>query len=170
MALLLSNPPAIIFVNADLSAGIQSTLVRQLRIDQVLDGYTFDQYVAADPTWPDTIREIHEQRIMVVRPLYELDNREHADIVAFVTSGMISVEKNNFGPPISQIQVKKIHWGQLCHYVKKKGPGNLGGCGGCGCRTKRCCPTTYTNPCCSDPCSCKCLVPIPAHGSRVRGV
>jgi len=168
MGLLLSNPPAIIFINADLTASIQGTLVRQLRIDQVLDGYTFDQYVTADPTWPDTIRDIHEQRIMVVRALTELQNREHADIVAFVTHGLMSIEKNNFGPPISQLQVKKIHWGQLCHWVKQKGPGEIGCCSGCG--TKRKCPSTFTNNCSCGSCSCKCLVPIAPYGSRMRGV
>ncbi len=156
MVLLLSNPPAIIIVNNDLSSSIQSTLVRQLRIDQVIDGYTFDQYIAADPTWPDTIRDVHEQRIMVVRPLYELQNREYADIVAFVSHGMIDIEKNKFGPPIRQLQVKKIHWGQICVYVKKKGPGELGGCCG-GCRPKNCCPSTYTDCSCgSCSCGCKC--------------
>ena len=46
MSLLLSNPPAIVIVNDDITAQIQGVLVRQLRIDQVMDGYTFDQTIA----------------------------------------------------------------------------------------------------------------------------
>ena len=125
MPYLASNPPAIIIVNNDLTEQVQGVLVRQLRIDQVMDGYTFDQTIAADPNWPNDIRAIHNQRIMVIRDLRELDNREHADIVAFVSHGLISTEKNKFGPPLTHFQVRKIHWGQLCHYVKQKGPGNI---------------------------------------------
>lgn len=133
MALLLSNPPAIIIVNNDLTQSVQNTLVRQLRIDQVLDGYTFDQYIAIDPNWPNNIKNIHNQRILVVRDLRELDNRQYADVVAFISHGLITVEQNKFGPPISSFAVDKIHWGQLCVYVKEKGPGNIGTmCCGCG--------------------------------------
>ena len=131
--LLASNPPAILIVNNDLTPAIEATLVRQLRIDQVLDGYVFDDYIAADPNWPDTIRNIQEQRIMVVRDLRETQNREYADVVAFVSRGMFAVEKNNFGPPGLTFQVRKIHWGQICHWIKQKGPACIKSCSSCGC-------------------------------------
>lgn len=125
MSLLLSNPPAIIIVNNDLSASVQATIVKQLHIDQVMDGYTFDQTIEANPNWPSDIKNIHEQRILVVRSLRELNNREYADVVAFVAHGLISIEYNKFGPPVRSFPVKKIHWGQLCVFVKKKGPGEI---------------------------------------------
>lgn len=134
MSLLLSNPPAIIIVNNDLSTQVQRVMVRQLRIDQVLDGYTFDQYIEADSSWPNNIRNIHEQRILVIRDLREHQNREHADIVAFIAHGLITTEYNKFGPPVCAYPVLNIHWGQLCQYVKQKGPGNLTVCcSSCGC-------------------------------------
>ncbi len=117
MPYLASNPPAIIIVNNDLTEQVKGVLIRQLRIDQVMDGYTFDQTLEADPNWANDIRKIHNQRIMVVRDLRELKNREVADVVAFVSRGMISTEKNNFGPPVKQFQVRSIHWGQLCVFV-----------------------------------------------------
>jgi len=154
MGLLLSNPPAIIFVNADLTNSVKNKLIKQLRIDQVLDGYTFDQYVLADPNWPDNIRNIHNQRILVIRNLTELENRQYADIVAFISHGLLSTELNKFGPPLTHFPVKKIHWGQLQVLVKQKGPGEIGGCSGCRCQPK----------------CCKCLIPIAPYGGRVRGV
>ena len=186
MSLLASNPPAIIIVNNDLTASVQNTLVLQLRIDQVMDGYTFDQTIAADPNWPITIKSIHNQRILVIRDLRELNNREFADIVAFIAHGLISTEQNKFGPPITSYPVKKIHWGQLCIFVKKKGPGNISTtCCGCGidisCTIRAELDALNRRICslCSSCCSCcRCpaptfqtlLVPQASGRTRIRGV
>ena len=186
MSLLLSNPPAIIIINNDLTTSVQNTIVKQLRIDQVMDGYTFDQTIEADPNWPNTIRNIHEQRILVIRDLRELNNREHADVVAFVSHGLISVEYNKFGPPISHYRVDRIHWSQLCVFVRKIGPGNIGStCCSCGtdisctiraeldALNRRICSSCS---CCGGCCGCPqptykiLLVPQSSQRTRIRGV
>lgn len=185
MSLVLSNPPAIIIVNNDLTQQVQNTLVRQLRIDQVLDGYTFDQTIAQDPNWPDSIRNIHGQRILVVRDLRELENRQYADVVGFIAHGLLSTEKNNFGPPLNSFPVNRIHWGQLGVYVKKKGPGSINTtC--CGCGTDITCTIRAeldalnnricsTCSCCGSCCSCpqptyRTLLVPHLPGRSVRGV
>lgn len=185
--LLQSNPPAIIFVNNDLSNQVKNMLITQLKIDQVFDGYTFDQTVAADPSWVTNIKNIHEQRILVIRPLYEMTNRELADVVGFVSHGLISIEYNKFGPPGITYPVSKIHWGQLCIFVQKVGPGEIyNSCGCCGYNfynpiraeldelNRRVCSTCTS---CSSCCSCRVptfktlLIPhIPKTNSSRSGV
>lgn len=108
-------PSGIIFVNNDIVDQIRDTLIKQLFITSTLDGYEYDAYVEASPSWTETIRNTN-QRIMVIRSFHELQNRETADVVIFVTHGVASIEKNNFGPPGFTQRVAELHWGKLCIY------------------------------------------------------
>lgn len=125
MTLIAHFPPAAILINSDISNQVLNTIVRQLKIDVILDGYEFDSYIANDGYWIDNLKNIEEKRILVKRNLYELQNREYFDIVAFVSNGLISIEKNKFGPPINSYPVTKIHWGQLCVFNRRNGPQNV---------------------------------------------
>jgi hypothetical protein len=111
----MSLPGGIIFVNNDIVDQIRDTLIKQLFITSTLDGYEYDAYIESYPGWTDIVRN-KSQRVMVIRSFYELQNRDTADVVIFVTNGIASIEKNNFGPPGFTQRVAELHWGKLCIY------------------------------------------------------
>lgn len=106
-------PGAIIFVNDDLNDQVKEHLIKQLHINAVFDGYVFDQIIEADELYPQKIRQL-QRRVMVIRSMQELENREIPDVVIFFKHGLASVLKNNFGPPGITVPALKIHWTQLC--------------------------------------------------------
>ena len=59
-------PPAIIYVNDDISATVEKHLVSQLSISKVMDGYDFDARVACDPNFLQMVKALN-LRIMVKR-------------------------------------------------------------------------------------------------------
>ena len=87
-------------------------LTKQLYITEMIDGYIFDSRVAADPSYPDTVKA-NDQRIMVVRSFLEFDNRTLADIVIFVSHGLAAILENNFGPKGQTYSVVDLTWGKL---------------------------------------------------------
>jgi hypothetical protein len=107
------RPAGVVFVNNDLTSSVRDALVKQLHINEVIDGYVFDDRAAADPNYIDTVK-LANLRIMVVRSFEELINRSLADVVIFVTHGLASVLENKFGPPGITTQVCRITWGKLC--------------------------------------------------------
>lgn len=111
-------PAAILIVNNDLTSNVEAMLVTQLHIDEVIDGVSFDARVANDPTYNKTVHS-SGQRIMVVRSLFETNNRELADLVLFVKAGLASSELNKFGPPGITTQVVNIDWGKFCIFYTR---------------------------------------------------
>jgi hypothetical protein len=107
------RPAGVVFVNNDLTTSVRDALVRQLHIDEVIDGYVFDDRVTADPDYVSTVK-LANLRIMVVRSFEELTNRSLADVVIFVTHGLAYVLNNKFGPPGITTQVCRVTWGKLC--------------------------------------------------------
>lgn len=119
---IITSPPAIIFINNDLTEQVQSVFVRQLYITQVMDGYTFDGYVAADGYYPLSVH--HDgYRILVMRDLSDQTNRKYADITLFAKDGLVSVESNNYGPPGITLRIDTVYLTalinlnthQICH-------------------------------------------------------
>lgn len=112
---MVAVPPAIICVNDDLSPSVREHLIRQLFINQVLDGPTFDGYVSTDPYYPNKIKQLN-QRIMVVRTFadrYQVSTWTVPDVVMFIKQGLAAVEVNKFGPPGFTLPVLKLYWGAL---------------------------------------------------------
>lgn len=91
-------PSAIIFVNNDLAGNVQSTLVRQLYINDVMSGDEFDARVIADPNYTKIIH-LNNMRILVVRDFSDGYNRNLADVAIFIKAGLATIEGNKFGPP-----------------------------------------------------------------------
>ncbi len=110
---MVIRPAAIIFVNNDLTNSVRDMLVRQLHIDEVIDGYVFDNRVANDSNYPNTIKA-NDLRLMVVRSFLEPENRALADVVIFVNRGLAAILENNFGPKAQTHTVVNITWGKLC--------------------------------------------------------
>jgi len=106
------RPSAIIFVNNDLTDNVRNMLVTQLHITEVIDGYVFDDRMVADANYLTTVRAL-DQRIMVVRSYFELNNRALADIAIFVAHGLVGVLKNNFGPRGITHSIINLTWGKL---------------------------------------------------------
>jgi len=105
-------PPAIIYVNDDISIQTQNRLVSQLHISQVMDGYCFDQRIACQPNFPAIVKSLN-MRIMVTRNYRVKKNRNLADIVIYISFGLAMIEKNKFGPPRQTYPVNTLYWGQL---------------------------------------------------------
>lgn len=105
---ILFSPSAVIFANTDIVQQIQDVLTRQLYLNEIIDAATFDARVAADP---DYTKQVHQdgERILVLRDLWDLTNRESADIVLFVKAGLISVLSNKFGPPRITLPIDKVY-------------------------------------------------------------
>jgi hypothetical protein len=104
---------AVVFVNNDLTDNVRNFLVRQLRINEVIDGYVFDDRIAADPDYKIKLGQLY-QRVMVVRSYEELENRDLADVAIFVSHGLAAILKNNYGPHGATHSVVDLTWGQLC--------------------------------------------------------
>lgn len=105
-------PPAIIFCNNDLTENVKNAIVRQLFIDEAIDGYVFDDRVAADADYPNQIKRSNI-RLLVIRSFEEMGNRTLADLVIFVKAGLAAVEENKFGPPGFTLPVVGLSWGAL---------------------------------------------------------
>lgn len=111
---MVAIPPAIIFVNDDLSPSAKEVIIRQLFINTVLDGYTFDSYIAADPSYPAKIKQLN-QRVMVIRTFadrFDVTTWGIPDVVVFVKQGLASIEVNK-GAPGFTVPVLKLNWGYL---------------------------------------------------------
>jgi hypothetical protein len=117
---VLMAPPAIIFINTDLSAQVQSVIVSQLFISETIDGYEFDARVAADPNYPTVIHNAG-LRILVLRPLSDFNNRALADIVLFAKAGLITVEFSKFGPPGITLPIARVYLSELFNLNKSPG-------------------------------------------------
>jgi len=105
-------PSAIIFCNNDLSQSVEDMLVRQLYINEVIDGYVFDARVAADSNYLTYVKS-GNLRLMVVRSFEELTNRELADVAIYVKHALAAVEINKFGPHGITFPVLNLSWPKL---------------------------------------------------------
>lgn len=93
----MNLPNAIIFVNNDLTPGVQGPLVRQLYISEVITGEEFDLRVEADPNYPLIVHQ-NDMRLLVIRDFADGYNRELADVAIFVKAGLAAIEDNKYGP------------------------------------------------------------------------
>lgn len=108
-------PSAIVIVNNDLTDSVQEKLAHQLMIDEILDGYAFDQAISNDGYYADDIKKANK-RIMVVRSFVDMPNREYADVVIFVKAGLAAIEENKFGPHGFTHPVITLTWKKLETY------------------------------------------------------
>lgn len=101
-------PPAIIFVNNDLTDPVLEHFVRQLYIDDVIfvqDNSVIDGYA-------DGYRN-SDQRVMFVVNYEGLTDRSAADVCLFYKNGLVHILKNKFGPFQDIYPLLRITWHQL---------------------------------------------------------
>jgi hypothetical protein len=109
---MVAVPAAIVFVNHDLVDEVRGWIVKQLHIDEAIDGATFDARVAGDPSYVDKVHQLN-LRVLVERPFNDYNNRQLADVAIFVKNGLAAIEVNKFGPPGGTYPVLNLYWGQL---------------------------------------------------------
>jgi hypothetical protein len=103
----------ILFVNNDLTDSVQSTLVSQLRISEVVVASEFDQRVAKSPEYPLIIKQ-NDIHLLVVRSFSDFTNRNLADFVVFCKAGQCSVLScDGYGAPgvtfpIAHLSLKEL--------------------------------------------------------------
>lgn len=117
-------PSAIIFVNSDIPQPdgyvdgyindlTIGTLTTQLFIDNILTFHQFNDLVASLPSFPDIVH-LQNLRVLVILPDFrDYTNRDLADVVLFYSHGLITVEKNNFGPPRQTYPLERVNIYQL---------------------------------------------------------
>lgn len=107
-------PSAIIFINPEMPSQELLHIKEQLYVDEIIQDTEFDARMVADPNYTAVI---HGQnlRILVIRNNFsDHTNREYADLVLFVKQGLLSVEKNNFGPPGATFPIVRFNlWSLL---------------------------------------------------------
>ena len=125
-----SLPPAIFFINGDITYPVTSTvtfpgtdpkastlntLQTQLLIDDTMTKQEFDERVLSDPNYP-TVIHLQGLRILVIVPAYNdgynymnLPNMEYADVVMFLHQGLADIEYNRFGPPCQSFEIQRMN-------------------------------------------------------------
>lgn len=102
-------PPAIIFINPEMTSSQIDNLKNQLFISDQMTGVEFDARLAVMPAYP---LAVHTQgmRILVLRSdLNSASTDGYADVVMFVKNGLVSVLKNNCGPPGQTYTMAKLN-------------------------------------------------------------
>lgn len=124
-------PGAIIFVNNDLTPGVQGPLERQLYISESITGAEFDARVEADPNYTNIIHD-NNLRVLVVREFSDGYNRNLADVAIFIKAGLASIESCKFGPPGQTFGVDRLtiyellaHYPAWPHHWRRNAPGTV---------------------------------------------
>jgi hypothetical protein len=102
-------PSAIIFINPEISSQQQLQIKEQLFANEIIQDTEFDARLQADPNY---VKVVHGQnlRILVIKNNFsDFTNREYADVVIFVKQGLMSIEKNKFGPPGATYPVRRFN-------------------------------------------------------------
>lgn len=114
----MDMPSAIIFVNGDMNDAVQTTLMTQLEINELITFSEFNARVSVDSNYPFNVHS-NKLRVLVVLPTFQdYTNRDLADIVLFVKQGLASVEKNNFGPPGLTLPTIRLNIWNLINGIK----------------------------------------------------
>ena len=76
-------PSAVVFVNNDLTQSLLDKIITQLFITDIIDGYTFDGYIASNPDYLISTKS-QNRRVLVIRAFNDLTNRNLADVAIFI--------------------------------------------------------------------------------------
>lgn len=109
---ILFAPPALIFLNNQISDETKAIIQKQLNISETITGEEFDLRLATDPNYKSVIHG-NNLRVLVMRSFAESANRELADLALFYKNGLICVEKSNFGPPGITFPINNLYLSEL---------------------------------------------------------
>lgn len=105
-------PNVIIYIDAEISEVVKTTIKSQLYISIENTGSQFDALVSINPNY------VKNQRILVLRDLQDFTNREYADVVLFYKKGLLYVENNKYGPPGQTFTANNITLSKLFPYYE----------------------------------------------------
>lgn len=105
-------PGAIIYINNNYSPSALEAVQKQLFINETITAEEFDNRVSLDPNYGDLVRNFN-RRVLVIRSLDDLTNRELADLVINVKLALVYVEENKFGPPTKAIPINNFYFNKL---------------------------------------------------------
>ncbi len=119
-------PGVIIWVNSGISENVQEMLVRQLFLDQVIDGSEFslrvDGYVSGITISEDYNSYVkrNSQRILVMNDITDLTNRGLVDVACQLKHGLISILTNKYGPYGQTFPVTNLTWSKLGIHLENR--------------------------------------------------
>jgi hypothetical protein len=119
-------PGVIIWVNSGISENVQEMLVRQLFLDQVIDGSEFslrvDGYVSGITISEDYNSYVkrNSQRILVINDITDLTNRGLVDVACQLKHGLISILTNKYGPYGQTFPVTNLTWSKLGIHLENR--------------------------------------------------
>ena len=92
-------------------------LETQLHINETITGTEFDARIAADSEYAHKVKQL-DIRLLVIRTFTGLTTTQvqYADIVAFVSNGLIAVLINKLGVPAQTYKIVNLDWGKLSVY------------------------------------------------------
>jgi len=108
-------PSAIIVANNDLTDNVKSMLVKQLSIDEVYDGYSFDALTDGYSNFLEDNKKTNK-RILVIRSYQDNFNKDLVDIEIFVKLGLAHVISNKVGPHGITYRIVNLTWDKLNIY------------------------------------------------------
>lgn len=108
-------PTAIIVANNDLTDSVKNMLVKQLSIDEVYDGYSFDSLTDGYANFLEETRKSNK-RILVIRSYQDNFNKDLIDISIFVKLGLAHVLTNKIGPHGITYRIVNLTWDKLNIY------------------------------------------------------
>ena len=106
----MSNLPyALIFINNALSPNELLKIQSQLYISETISFNEFNSRINIDENYLFEIKSQFLRILVLCDYLSDHTNRQFADIVIFVKQGLVSLLKNNFGPPNLTLSVERIN-------------------------------------------------------------
>lgn len=108
-------PTAIIVANNDLTDNVKNMLVKQLAIDEVYDGYSFDSLTDGYVNFLENTRKSNK-RILIIRSYQDNFNKDLIDISIFIKLGLAHVLTNKIGPHGITYRIVNLTWDKLSIY------------------------------------------------------
>ena len=112
----MNIPPALIYINNDISSKSLETLVSQLFISETITDLEFIDRLTLDPNYIKTIHGSNLRVIVLKDFVLNTLSNELADIVMIISHGMAGVFKDNSGPPGLTLPINKLYIHELLRY------------------------------------------------------
>jgi hypothetical protein len=106
-------PGAIIYINNDLNSALQTKIMNQLFIWELITEQTLLDRIASDPDYLITVRLDRKRILVTCNDIRASTTKTIVDVVLFVKSGLAYILKNNYGPPALTLPVERLYLNKL---------------------------------------------------------
>jgi len=114
-------PGAILFINKEVSEQVLSVIQSQLFINETMsDGY-FISKINDDGYYVQKNKADGYRILVILENFNDISqpDRSLADVVMFVKNGLLSIEKNNYGPPMPSMTISDLYIHKLLRFNRK---------------------------------------------------